>query len=153
MARIGEIQLVSASKGRLKMNDLVMVKPAKPPGMYGHVSSIHATSDRRQSNIPDQIVHFADVTVDIGRRKIMRGNDVISVTPAEYNLLLLFVQNVDRPLTRDAILNAAWGYDFYPNTRTVDVHVARLRHKLESDPATPRHFLTIHRVGYRFSLC
>jgi DNA-binding response OmpR family regulator len=131
------------------MNDLVVVNPAKPHSLYGHLSPI-AVLDRRPNDSTDQIVRFADVTVDIGRRKIMRGDEVVNVTPAEYNLLLFFVQNIDRPLTRDVILNAAWGYDFYPNTRTVDVHVARLRHKLESDPATPRHFLTIHRVGYRF---
>jgi DNA-binding response OmpR family regulator len=132
------------------MNELVVVTPAELPSMYVQLSPINAVLDRQPSLMADQIVHFDDVTVDIGRRKIMRGGEVINVTPAEYNLLLLFVQNIDRPLTRDVILNAAWGYDFYPNTRTVDVHVARLRHKLESNPAAPRHFLTIHRVGYRF---
>jgi DNA-binding response OmpR family regulator len=98
----------------------------------------------------DHIVRFADVTVDVARRKITRSGEVVEVTPAEYNLLLYFVHNVDRPLTRDAILNAAWGYACYPNTRTVDAHVWRLRHKFESNPATPRHFLTIHGIGYRF---
>jgi DNA-binding response OmpR family regulator len=83
-------------------------------------------------------------------KSLTRSREVVEVTPAEYNLLLLFVQNVDRPLTRDAILNAAWGYDCYPSTRTVDAHVCRLRQKFEPNPTTPRHFLTIHRVGYRF---
>jgi DNA-binding response OmpR family regulator len=48
------------------------------------------------------------------------------------------------------ILNSVWGYESYPNSRTVDAHVVRLRQKLEVDPATPRHFLTMHGVGYRF---
>ena len=133
------------------MNNIVVINsPEKPLSRYEHLTPMNAVSDSRSTNIAEEIVHFADVTVDAGRRKIMRGGEVVSVTPAEYNLLLFFVQNVDRPLTRDVILNAAWGYHFYTNTRTVDVHVSRLRHKLESNPATPRHFLTIHGVGYRF---
>ena len=61
---------------------------------------------------------------------------------------MFFLHNPDRPLTRDVILNSVWGYESYPNTRTVDIHVVRLRQKLEPDPAVPRHFLTIHGVGY-----
>jgi DNA-binding response OmpR family regulator len=135
------------------MNGFVLIKNlAKLPGTYQHLTPINAIFDSRSSNIADQVVRFADVTMDVGRRRIMRDSEEVKVTPAEYNLLSFFVQNVDRALTRDAILNAAWGYEFYPNTRTVDVHVARLRHKLEPNPAIPRHFLTIHGVGYRFLL-
>jgi DNA-binding response OmpR family regulator len=133
------------------MRDLAIINdPANPPNAFEYLTPTNAILDRRSTQFEDQIVRFADVTVDIGRRRIMRGDEVIEVTPAEYNLLLFFVQNVDRPLTRDAILNAAWGYDCYPYTRTVDAHVCRLRHKLESNPAVPRHFLTIRGVGYRF---
>jgi len=74
----------------------------------------------------------------------------LKLTPAEYNLLCYFLHNPDRPLTRDMILNSVWGYEFFPNTRTVDAHVVKLRQKLEPDPNTPRHFLTVHGVGYRF---
>ena len=131
------------------MNDVVaMNNPAKPPSMHGFPTPI-SVADQSTSQA-GQIVRFADVTVDVYRRRIIRGGEEVEVTPAEYNLLLLFVQNADRPLTRDAILNGAWGYDCYPNTRTVDAHVCKLRQKLESNPATPRHFVTIHRVGYRF---
>lgn len=133
------------------MRDLAIINdPVKPPNMFEYLTPTNAILDRRLTQFANQTVRFADVTVDIGRRRIMRGDEVIEVTPAEYNLLLFFVQNVDRPLTRDAILNAAWGYDCYPYTRTVDAHVCRLRYKLESNPAEPRHFLTIRGVGYRF---
>ena len=60
------------------------------------------------------------------------------------------MQNPDRVLSRDMILNAVWGYDSFPQTRTVDAHVVRLRQKLEPESAAPRHFLTVHGVGYRF---
>jgi two-component system response regulator RegX3 len=131
-------------------NVAVIDSPERPPSRYRHLSPWKPIVDSRSSEIAEQIVRFADVTVDVGRRKIIRGGEVVKITRAEYNLLLFFVQNVDRALTRDSILNAAWGYDFYPNTRTVDVHVARLRNKLEPNPTAPRHFLTIHGVGYRF---
>jgi DNA-binding response OmpR family regulator len=136
----------------MKMNDVVVINnQGQPPSVYVP-NDDNLTLPSNSSNVVDQIVHFADVTVDVGRRKITRGGVAVKVTRAEYNLLVVFLRNEDRPLDRDAILNAAWGYDFYPKTRTVDVHVARLRRKLEPDPATPRHFLTIHGVGYRFLL-
>jgi DNA-binding response OmpR family regulator len=135
------------------MNDVIEIQAQmKPPGMYQIPSHGNAVLPSRSSLVVDQIFRFADVTVDVGRRKITRGGEAVKVTPAEYNLLLYFLENVDRALARDAILNAAWGYDFYPKTRTVDAHVARIRRKLEPNPAEPRHFLTIHGVGYRFLL-
>lgn len=93
---------------------------------------------------------FADVQVDFERRAITKSGAAVKLTPAEYNLLTFFLRNVDRPLTRDYILNAVWGYEAYVNTRTVDAHVVRLRQKLEPDSGLPRHFLTVHGVGYRF---
>ena len=92
------------------------------------------------------------MTVDVGRPKATRDGKAVKVTRAEHNLLVFFLQDVDQSLNRHAILNAAWGYDSYPTTRTVDVHLARLRHKLGPNPATSRHFLTIHGFGYRYLL-
>jgi len=84
------------------------------------------------------------------RRVVLRKNQDVKMTPAEYNLLVYFLQNPDKPLTRDVILNAVWGYDSFPNTRTVDAHVVKLRQKVEPDANVPRQFLTVHGVGYRF---
>ena len=135
------------------MNDVIEIRnPEGAPGMYGLSNRRNDVLPSASGVVADQIFRFADVTVDVGRRKITRGGEAVKVTPAEYNLLLYFLKNIDRALDRDSILNAAWGYDFYPKTRTVDAHIARLRHKLEPNPAAPRHFLTIHGVGYRFLL-
>jgi DNA-binding response OmpR family regulator len=82
-------------------------------------------------------LRFGDVEIDPERRIIARHGNEVSLTPCEYNLLLFFVQNADRALTRDALLNSVWGYDQYPNTRTVDAHVSKLRYKFESDPSAP----------------
>ena len=69
-----------------------------------------------------------------------RRGEELKLTPAEYNLLAYFLQNPDRPLTRDMILNSVWGYEFFPNTRTVDAHVVKLRQKLEPEPNAPAPF-------------
>ena len=100
---------------------------------------------------PDtKVIRFGEVEVDLDRRVITRADAEVKLTPAEYNLLVFFLHNVDRALSRDVILNSVWGYECYPNTRTVDAHVVRLRQKLELDPAAPRHFITVHGIGYRF---
>jgi DNA-binding response OmpR family regulator len=104
----------------------------------------------RRTTPETKIVRFANVEVDLDRRATSRQGNDIKLTPAEYKLLLFFLHNADRALTRDMILNSVWGYESYPNTRTVDAHVVRLRQKLEPEPNLPRHFLTVHGVGYRF---
>jgi len=88
--------------------------------------------------------------VDLTRRVVSRRGDDLKLTRAEYNLLTYFLHNPDRALTRDMILNSVWGYESFPNTRTVDAHVVRLMAGLEPDANVPRHFLTVHGVGYRF---
>jgi DNA-binding response OmpR family regulator len=121
----------------------------KPFGRRELLARIKAVL-RRAGGEATKVLRFADVEIDLDRRVVVRKSEEIKMTRAEYNLLIYFVQNPDRPLTRDAILNAVWGYDSFPNTRTVDAHVVKLRQKLESDANIPRHFLTVHGVGYRF---
>jgi DNA-binding response OmpR family regulator len=121
----------------------------KPFGTRELMARIRAVL-RRSSADARKIVHFADNEIDFERRVVTRKGEELKLTPAEYNLLSYFVHNPDRPLTRDMILNSVWGYEFFPNTRTVDAHVVKLRQKLEPDPNTPKHFLTVHGVGYRF---
>jgi DNA-binding response OmpR family regulator len=105
---------------------------------------------RRTSTGTSKVLHFGDAELDLQRRVVKRRGDELKLTPSEYNLLTFFVQNPDRPLTRDMILNSVFGYDFFPNTRTVDAHIVKLRQKLEPEPNVPRHFVTVHGVGYRF---
>jgi DNA-binding response OmpR family regulator len=107
----------------------------KPFGVRELLARIRAVL-RRTSPRDTKVLEFGQVEVDLAR--------------AEYNLLTCFLQNPDRVLTRDAILNSVWGYDYCPHTRTVDAHVVRLRQKLEPEAGNSRHFLTVHGVGYRF---
>jgi DNA-binding response OmpR family regulator len=126
--------------------DDCIVKPFYKRELVARIRAVH----RRSARHLERPIRFGDVEVDLERRNIRHRGDDVKVTPAEYNLLRFFLHNADRVLTRDAILNSAWGYDCYPNTRTVDAHVVRLRQKLEPNPSAPRHFLTVHGVGYRF---
>jgi DNA-binding response OmpR family regulator len=121
----------------------------KPFGTRELLARIRAVL-RRSGTDAHKILSFAAVQVDLERRIVTRNGAEIKFTPAEYNLLTYFLQNPDRALSRDMILNSVWGYESFPNTRTVDAHVVRLRQKLEPDPNGPRHFITVHRVGYRF---
>jgi DNA-binding response OmpR family regulator len=121
----------------------------KPFGARELIARIRAVL-RRAAPDGRKVAQFGDTQIDFERRLVLRKGEELKFTPAEYNLLCFFLQNPDRPLTRDMILNSVWGYEFFPNTRTVDAHVVKLRHKLEPDPNTPRHFLTVHGVGYRF---
>jgi DNA-binding response OmpR family regulator len=121
----------------------------KPFGRRELLARIRAVL-RRTSADAHTVLRFSDVEIDVDRRVVARSGQDIKMTPAEYNLLVYFLQNPDRPLTRDVILNAVWGYDSFPNTRTVDAHVVKLRQKLEPDANIPKHFLTVHGVGYRF---
>jgi DNA-binding response OmpR family regulator len=121
----------------------------KPFGTRELLARIRAVL-RRSGDHAGRVAQFGDVEVDIERRNVTRRGKDVKVTPAEYNLLLFFLQNPERVLTRDLILNSVWGYEYYPNTRTVDAHVVRLRQKFEPEPSVPSHFLTVHGVGYRF---
>jgi len=125
--------------------DDYVVKPFSPRELLARIRAV-----LRRASAFERVIRFGDVEVDLDRRLITRHGQEINLTRLEYNLLTFFLNNVDRALSRDAILNAVWGFESYPNTRTVDAHVVRLRQKLEPDPTTPRHVLTIHGLGYRF---
>lgn len=121
----------------------------KPFGTRELLARIRALLRRTEPDAT-KVLSFADVQVDLTRRIVSRRGEELKLTRAEYNLLTYFLQNPDRALTRDMILNSVWGYESFPNTRTVDAHVVRLRQKLEPEANAPRHFITVHGVGYRF---
>jgi DNA-binding response OmpR family regulator len=78
------------------------------------------------------------------------SGEQVALTAQEFKALKFFVSNPGRVISRDELLNQAWGYDNYPCSRTVDNHVLKLRQKLEVEPSRPKHVLTMHSVGYKF---
>ena len=93
---------------------------------------------------------FGDVRIDFSRAEVTRSGQPVELAAREYHLLRYFIENREKILTRDKLLDEVWGYDAMPVTRTVDVHVGLLRQKLEPNPRQPRYFLTIHGLGYKF---
>jgi DNA-binding response OmpR family regulator len=106
---------------------------------------------RRASRVsPEAVYVFSDVVVDFSKMEITRSGEKVTVTAKEFKTLEFLTKNAERTISRDELLDKVWGYQDYPCTRTVDNHMLRLRQKLESDPSRPSHFLTVHRVGYKF---
>ena len=126
--------------------DDYLVKPVASRELMARIRAIL----RRTTANANARLRFGEVEIDRERRIVAYKGGEIKLTPCEYKLLLFFIQNADRALTRDMLLSSVWGYSEYPHTRTVDAHVSRLRNKFEPDPESPRHFLTVHGVGYRF---
>jgi len=91
------------------------------------------------------------VTLDTATRTARRDGSPVELTLKEYDLLEFFMKNPGKIFSRDNLLSLVWGYEFSGDTRTVDVHVRRLREKLEEDPANPKHLLTKWGVGYYFA--
>jgi len=94
---------------------------------------------------------FGDVIVDFRRMEVTRGGQAVDLSAREFKLLRHFIEHRGATLSRDALLTDVWGYDGLPLTRTVDVHVAGLRQKIEANPKVPEYILTIHGLGYKFT--
>lgn len=103
------------------------------------------------ATLPMDVYKFGDVQVDFRRAEAYRGADIIELSAKEFKLLRYLIEHRGAALSRDELLNEVWGYDVSVSTRTVDVHIAWLRQKLEANQRHPQFILTIHGLGYRFS--
>jgi two-component system response regulator RegX3 len=88
--------------------------------------------------------------MDVARHEVTVRSAPVSLPPKEFELLEAFLRRKGRLLTRDFLIEEVWGVDYYGDTRTLDVHVKRLRRKLEEDPHNPVHLLTVRGLGYKF---
>jgi len=93
---------------------------------------------------------FGDVHADFRRAEVTRDGKPVALSAKERHLLRFLIEHRGGVLSRDELLNGVWGYDAMPITRTVDVHVAELRRKLEPNPRAPRYIVTVHGLGYKF---
>ena len=97
-----------------------------------------------------EVYRFSDVEVNIRSNEVRRAGKLVDLSAKEFALLAHFISNPAETLSRDRLLDAVWGYENYPNTRTVDTHIVHLRQKLEPNPEEPRFILTVHGSGYKF---
>lgn len=98
---------------------------------------------------PPSIVSFSDVDVDLVKKRVRRSGQTVDLTSREYGVLAYLVHHEGRAVTREAILSAVWGKQYFGTDRTVDNFITRLRQKLDT-PGSPKHFRTVRGVGYRF---
>jgi DNA-binding response OmpR family regulator len=145
-ARAEEVDKVRGLK--LGADDYV----TKPFSFLELIARVEALLRRSTGGLVCEGVHrVGDLEIDFRKREIRRRGAEISLTPRELNLLRYFVRHPGEAVSRDTLLKAVWGYDPGLLTRTVDMHVAKLRSKIEDEPADPRIIVTVHRVGYMFS--
>ena len=127
--------------------DDYVTKPFSPRELLARVRA----ALRHTARVPEaQVVSFDNISVDFRKMEVRRDGESIVLTAQEFKTFQFFVQNADRVITRDELLNEVWGYQNYPSTRTVDNHILKLRQKLERDPSSPTHFRTVHGMGYKF---
>jgi two-component system response regulator MtrA len=125
--------------------DDYIVKPFKPKEL---VARIRARM-RRNDDVAIQELEISDVTIDVTGHTVRRGDEVLSLTPLEFDLLVCLARKPGQVFTREALLEEVWGYRHSADTRLVNVHVQRLRAKIEHDPERPDIVLTVRGVGYK----
>lgn len=96
-------------------------------------------------------IDVADVRIDPGRHEVVVRGDVVDMPLKEFDLLFALASNAGRVLTRDQLIDKVWGHDYVGDTKTLDVHIKRLRNKVEADPSSPQSIVTIRGLGYKFT--
>jgi two-component system, OmpR family, response regulator RegX3 len=125
----------------------------KPFSVRELVSRVRANLRRaRPSGTPgeEEVIVGGPVRMDIARHEVSMRGELISLPPKEFELLETFLRRKGRLLTREILIDEVWGSGYYGDTRTLDVHVKRLRQKVEEDPHHPVHVLTVRGLGYKF---
>ena len=130
--------------------DDYVTKPFSPRELMARVQAAIRRRRRAAAPAPARTYTFGDCEVDMLKMSAHRGNNPVVLTAHEFKLLKFFIDNAERVLSREELLNEVWGYHSYPTTRTVDNQILKLRQKLEPDPGNPRHLLTLYGAGYKF---
>jgi len=153
--RIGIIMLTAKSQDVDKImgleygTDDYMVKPFNPIELVLRIKSLLRRID---ANYPknEEIITYGPFKIDKYSRQFFKRDKHIELTPTEYSIIKLFIENPGKAFTRDEILNIIWGYDFVGDTKIVDVNIRRIRSKIEDDSKNPYYIETVWGVGYRW---
>jgi len=126
--------------------DDYVTKPFNPMELRARIKAVL----RRASGQLPRLYTFGDIEVDFRRCEVKRAGTVVDISSLEFKLLTAFIEQRGRVLSRDQLLDAAWGSDVHVTDRAVDNHVVGLRRKIEADPAEPRFIISVRGMGYRF---
>lgn len=125
--------------------DDYITKPFKPKELIARIRA----RLRRADDEPAEVLKVGDLTIDVPQHMVSRGDEEIALTPLEFDLLLEMARKPNQVHTRDELLETVWGYRNASDTRLVNVHVQRLRSKIELDPENPEIILTVRGLGYK----
>jgi two-component system alkaline phosphatase synthesis response regulator PhoP len=128
--------------------DDYMTKPFEMPELLARVEVLMRRN--RSAGPGAAFYNFGDIEVDLRRASATRAGEAIALSTREFELLRYFIEHRGAAISRDELLSNVWHYDAGTTTRTVDVHVAWLRQKLEDDPKRPQWIMTVHGLGYKF---
>ncbi len=143
-ARTGEMDKVTGLE--LGAEDYV----AKPFSLAELLARVRVALRRRARPARADVVRFSGVEVDVSARSVRRAGELVDLTATEFDVLMCLVSNRGKALSREDIFRTVWGPNHHGTPRTIDNFLQQLRQKLELDAASPRHFLTVRGVGYRF---
>lgn len=125
--------------------DDYITKPFKPKELIARLRA----RLRRTDDAPADVIEISDLAIDVPGHVVSRGREIIQLTPLEFDLLLELASKPGQVFTREELLQKVWGYRNASDTRLVNVHVQRLRAKIEKDPENPQIVLTVRSVGYK----
>lgn len=122
----------------------------KPFSVRELLARIKAVMRRNIKEEQEQSLNFGELFIYLDKHEVVKKGEKIELTLKEFELLRLLVMNRGKVLTRDFLLDKVWGYEYYGETRTVDVHVRHLRQKIEDDDRNPKYIETVRGIGYKF---
>ncbi len=131
--------------------DDYMVKPFSMHELKARIKAIlrRAAAQSEPEGHEDAVLQLGDLTIDPGRHEVTRNEAIVSLTRKEFDLLVFLARNKGRVFSREHLLERVWGYDYFGDTRTVDVHIRWLREKIEFEPSKPRRLITVRGTGYK----
>lgn len=132
--------------------DDYLTKPFEVIELLARIEALLRRSPNQTETSPNGAFRFGDIGVDFRKAEVSKGNEPVDLSAMEFRLLQFFIENRGTVHSRDDLLDAVWGYDAMPTTRTVDVHIAWLRQKLEDNPRHPQYIQTVHGIGYKFTV-
>ena len=131
--------------------DDYLVKPFEMAELLARIEALLRRGVAPVANPPvGEMFRFGEVSIDFRKAEVTKSGQPIELSAREFKLLRYFVEHRGAALSRDELLNEVWGYNAMPSTRTVDVHVAWLRQKIEDNPRHPQYIHTVHGLGYKF---
>ena len=131
--------------------DDYLTKPFEVMELLARIEALLRRSTAKTNGHADNGFRFGNVAIDFRRAEVKKDSVALELSAMEFKLLQYLVENRGTVHTRDHLLDAVWGYDAMPTTRTVDVHIAWLRQKLEENPKHPQFIQTVHGFGYKFA--